>query len=125
MARMGVGVLPAPEVEVSAKATRRRFTAKEKIQLLDEVDACAKTGEIGALLRRKGVYSSSLHRWREARERGELEALTPKKRGPTTKVMSALERENQDLRRALPRASSKSKKKYPSYWGFSCPVRTT
>jgi transposase-like protein len=104
----GVGGLLVAEVEVSAKATRRRFTAKEKIQILDEVDACAKTGEIGALLRRKGIYSSSLHRWREAGERGELAALTPKKRGPTAKVMSALERECQELRKALAKAEARA-----------------
>ena len=74
----------------------------------DEVDACTKLGEVGALLRRKGIYSSSLHRWREARKRGELDALTPKKRGPTAKVMSALERELHETKKALAKAEARA-----------------
>ena len=49
-----------PEVEVSAKATRRRFSAKEKLRILGLADACTKVGELGAMLRREGIYSSSL-----------------------------------------------------------------
>jgi len=107
---MGVDVLPVAEVEVSAKAARRRFTAEEKSQILDEVDACTKPGEIGALLRRKGIYSSNIHRWRWARKRRELEALAPKKRGPSAKVLTALERECQELRKALAKAEARAKR---------------
>ena len=70
-----------PDPEVSAKATRRRFTAKYKLEILRQTDQCKKPGELGALLRREGIYSSSLSAWRRARERGELAGLTGKKRG--------------------------------------------
>src|SRR3972149_2970137 len=79
-------VRPAvPEVEVLAKASRRRFTAEYKRRILREADACTAPGAIGALLRREGLYSSNLTTWRAQRERGELAGLTPKKRGPTPK----------------------------------------
>lgn len=100
----------AAEVEVSAKRTRRRFTAKEKKAILEEADACTKVGELGALLRRKGIYSSSLSAWRQARERGELGGLAPKKRGPVAKVPSAAEKENVQLRRALARTEARLKR---------------
>jgi transposase-like protein len=92
-ARRATGVFPAgappagatTDVEVVAKAERRRFTAEYKRRIVREADRCTKPGEIGALLRREGLYSSLLTTWREARDRGELEGLAPKKRGP--KVM--------------------------------------
>jgi transposase-like protein len=71
-----------PETEVVAKAKRKRFTAAEKLRLLREVEACQGSGEIGALLRREGIYSSYLTTWRRQRETGELEGLSPQKRGP-------------------------------------------
>jgi transposase-like protein len=73
---------PAPEVEVVAQADRRRFTAEYKRRIVREADRCTKPGEIGALLRREGLYSSLLTTWRAARDRGELAGLSPKKRGP-------------------------------------------
>ena len=89
-----------PEVEVVAKATRRRFTAEYKRTILREADACTAPGAIGALLRREGLYSSHLTTWRAQRARGELVGLTPKPRGPAPKPknplagrVSALERE--------------------------------
>jgi transposase-like protein len=75
----------AAEVEVEAKAERRRFTAEYKRRIVREADRCTKPGEIGALLRREGLYSSLLTTWRAARDRGELTGLAPKQRGP--KVM--------------------------------------
>jgi transposase len=72
----------APEVEVVAKAERRRFTAEYKRRMVREADRCTKPGEIGALLRREGLYSSLLTTWRAARDRGELAGLSPKQRGP-------------------------------------------
>src|SRR5438552_17388327 len=62
-----------PEVEVVAKAERRRFTAEYKRRIVREADRCTRPGEIGALLRREGLYSSLLTTWRSARDRGELE----------------------------------------------------
>jgi transposase-like protein len=75
----------APETEVLAKAQRRRFTAEYKRRLLKEADRCLRPGEIGALLRREGLYSSALTTWRTARERGELAGLAAKKRGRRAK----------------------------------------
>ena len=62
------------EVEVSAKAKRQRRSATEKLRILKAADACTKVGELGALLRREGIYSSSLSSWRRARDLGELNA---------------------------------------------------
>ncbi len=73
------------EVEVLAKATRRRFSAEYKLKILREAEACTQPGELGALLRREGLYSSNLTTWRAQRERGERLGLTPKKRGPAPK----------------------------------------
>jgi len=84
-ARRATVVSPSPaaaETEVSARAERRRFTAEYKRQIVRQADRCTKAGEIGALLRREGLYSSHLTNWRAARDRGELEALAPKQRGP-------------------------------------------
>ena len=71
-----------PNTEVVEKAKRKRFTAAEKIRILREVEACRGTGEMGALLRREGIYSSYLTTWRKQRESQELEGLAPQKRGP-------------------------------------------
>jgi transposase len=68
--------------EVVAKAARRTFTADYKSRVLREIDACTELGAIGAILRREGLYSSLLTSWRRERERGELDGLTPKRRGP-------------------------------------------
>jgi len=63
------------EGEVVAKAPRRRFTAEYKRRVLREAEGCRRPGEVSALLRREGLYSSHLAAWRAARERGELAAL--------------------------------------------------
>lgn len=104
-----VQIAVVPDPEVSAKPQRRVFTAKYKLRVLREADACNEPGEIGALLRREGLYWSHLSNWRQAREAGELEALTPRKRGRKATAKSgeafvALERENERLRRRLERA---------------------
>jgi transposase len=62
----------APEVEVAAKATRRRFTVECKRKIVRGADECKTLGAVGALLRREGLYSSHLTTWRAARDRGEL-----------------------------------------------------
>jgi len=69
-------------VEVLERPRRRRFTAEYKLRVLQLADACKGPGEIGALLRREGLYSSHLTEWRRARRDGQLSALAPKKRGP-------------------------------------------
>ena len=65
-----------------AKRSRRRFTNADKRRILAAADRCTQPGELAALLRREGVYSSSLSTWRRQREQAELEALAPAKRGP-------------------------------------------
>lgn len=98
-------------VEVVAKAQRRRFTTAYKRRILQEADRCAKPGEVGALLRREGLYSSHLTTWRAARARGELAGEGAKRRGPKPKPphpeakrILQLERENRRLRARAERA---------------------
>ena len=90
------------------KAQRRRFTAEYKHRILQEADACTHTGEIGALLRREGLYSSHLTTWRHQRARGELQGLTPAKRGrkadPQAVENARLVRETERLTAQLARA---------------------
>ena len=69
-----VAVAP-PDPELVERARRRRFTAEYKLRILREADGCKRPGEIGALLRREGLYSSLLTEWRRQRERGSLQAL--------------------------------------------------
>ena len=99
--------------EVAPTAVRRQFSNAEKLRILEEADACTEPGELGALLRREGIYSSYLSRWRRARDRGELQALSPKKRGPKsvadsglTKELAELQRENERLRGRLAQAEA-------------------
>jgi transposase-like protein len=87
-----------PDPEVPERPVRRRFTVEYKRRILREVDACAR-GEVGALLRREGLYTSHLSQWRAERERREIEALTPKRRGPKKDASSPLRREIERLRR--------------------------
>jgi transposase-like protein len=101
-----------PEVEVAAKATRRRFTVEFKRKVVREADGCKTPGAVGALLRREGLYSSHLTTWRAARDRGEL-AGAPKKRGPTPqrpdprdKKIAELERETTRWRKRAERAEA-------------------
>jgi len=97
-----------PNTEVVTKAKRRHFTAAEKIRILREVDACQGTGEIGALLRREGIYSSYLTTWRKQRERRELEGLAPRKRGPKPNPeaieLAKLRREHERLKERMRQA---------------------
>jgi len=90
MGTMDVMPLSTSEVEVMAKPTRRRFTVGYKLRILRETDACSRPGEIGALLRHEGLYSSNLTAWRKQREKGELEGLSQKRRGPLRKENNPL-----------------------------------
>ncbi len=94
--------------EVVAKAKRRQFTSVEKLRMLREVEACRGSGEIGALLRREGLYSSYLSTWRRQRDLGELDNLSPQKRGPKPDPqaleLARLQRENARLQARLQRA---------------------
>ncbi len=97
-----------PNTEVVAKAKRKRFTAAEKLRILREVEACRGSGEIGALLRREGIYSSYLTTWRKQRELGELDGLVPHKRGPKPNPeaieLAKLRREHERLQERMRRA---------------------
>jgi transposase len=102
-----------PDPEVVPMAERRRFTAEEKLRIVEEADHCAEPGEIGALLRREGIYSSYLSRWRRARDRGQLTALRPQQRGPKratdvalAREVARLQRENVRLQDRLDRAET-------------------
>jgi transposase len=98
------------DVEVMAKAKRRRFSAQEKLRVLRLADETTEVGGVGALLRREGLYSSHLTEWRRARAAGELDALAPKKRGRKATEVNPLEKEVVELKRALARAESRAKR---------------
>src|SRR6202163_4140591 len=85
-----------PDSEVTARPQRRRFTAEYKRSIVEQADASQDAGAIGALLRREGLYSSHLANWRRQCQRGEMEALSPKRGGPKM-VVSPLVVENRKL----------------------------
>jgi len=95
-----------PDPEVRARHARRRFTTAYKLEMLRKAEACTRHGELGALLRKEGLYSSHLITWRQQRERG----LTPKKRGPKAVPvdprLKKLEQENRRLTTRLQKAEA-------------------
>ena len=97
-----------PDPEVVVKPKRRQFTAEYKRRILQEAEACTQPGEVGALLRREGLYSSHLTSWRHQRQRGELQGLTPAKRGrksdPQAAELARLQRANAQLQAQVERA---------------------
>jgi len=101
----------AAAAEVVPHARRRQFSNADKRRILDAADRCTRPGEVGALMRREGVYSSSLSTWRRQREAGDLASLAPQKRGPKipanraeTLQITQLMRERDGLRRELDKA---------------------
>jgi transposase-like protein len=105
----GGRVAPHPNPEVVARAKRRRFTGEYKQKVLIQTDAAQGSGEIGTVLRRAGLYSSHLTKWRREREEGILDGLTPQKRGPKSKA-NPLAGENQKLRRDNERLADRLRK---------------
>jgi transposase len=118
-ARRASGVSPArgavergraADPEVAAKAKRRQFSAEYKLRIVREAAAAKTPGEIGALLRREGLYSSHLADWRRQGERGELAGLSTKRGrkpepvNPLAKRVAELEREKRRLERKLEQA---------------------
>ena len=102
-----------PDPEVTNKAIRRRFSAAYKRRVVREADRCTKPGELGALLRREGLYSSSLRTWRRQHDAGELAGMGSAKRGRKAqpkdgrdKRIAELEREAQRLQRKLEQAET-------------------
>ena len=96
------------QTEVVVKAKRRQHSAEYKLRILHEVDECQGKGEVGALLRREGLYSSLVSKWREQRERGGLTGLSEHRRGskvdPNAVELACLQRENKRLQEQLQRA---------------------
>jgi transposase len=93
------GSIPDPEVRVDETKKRRNLTSKYKLRILDEAEACKENpGELGALLRREGLYSSHLSAWRSERKQGKLSAMSETKRGPK-RALSEVEIENLELRK--------------------------
>jgi transposase len=95
--------LDTPNPELVERPKRRRFTAEYKLRILQAADACSKPGEIGAMLRREGLYTSHLSDWRRQRDEGALTALD-RLRG--RRRPNPLESENAELRRRLERAEA-------------------
>jgi len=99
---------PVPDSEVIARPRRRSFTAEYKRSILDQADAAQDSGSIGALLRREGLYSSHLTTWKRQRQKGEIDALTPQKRGPKV-VVSPLVKKNREQEAVIARLTKKLK----------------
>jgi hypothetical protein len=99
-----------PDPEVSDRPARRRFSAKYKLRVLREWDACQSSEERGALLRREGLYRSRISEWRKKREAGELLGLASERRGRPRKPRNALEPEMERLRRANARLQEELRK---------------
>ncbi|MFT7669422.1 MAG: transposase [Planctomycetota bacterium] len=99
-AASGVDPRP-PNPEVSATARRRSFTAAYKQRIVREADQCSKPGEIGALLRREGLYSSLLAEWRRSAKGGGLTGLASQKRGPKPNPARAELKENELLKKKV------------------------
>lgn len=99
---------PNPQVP---QPPRRRFTAKYKLRILEEADRCTQAGEVGALLRREGLYSSHLSNWRRLRKKGELAALKDQSRGrkatetTESRELAKMKRENEQLKEKLRQAN--------------------
>jgi transposase len=91
--------VPVPDAEVTAKARRRTFTAQYKLEILDAVEAARESGQIGALLRREGLFSSHLTKWNAQRRAGALTGLAPRRRGPKAEPPNPLAKRNAELER--------------------------
>ena len=96
-----------PDPEVPEKKPRRKFTTAYKLRMLKEYDACTLPGEIGAFLRREGLYHSNINTWIKQRDNGVLQGLKPKKRGRKKKDINPLAKENVRLERENNKLSKK------------------
>ena len=104
----GSTAMHQPDPEVVPRAKRRQFSAAYKLRILQEVDGCNQPGQIGALLRREGLYSSQLTDWRRERAVGQLQRLAPQKRGrprdEQAAELTSLRQENERLKAQLAQA---------------------
>jgi transposase-like protein len=102
-----------PDPEVLENKLRRKFTAKYKLAILRKTDSCTEPGQVGALLRREGLYSSNLTTWKRQREQGLLDVMSPKKRGrkkheinPLSQELARLQKDNERLKNKLKQAET-------------------
>jgi len=97
-----------PDPELVERPRRRRFSAEYKLRIVGEADACSRPGEVGALLRREGLYTSHLTYWRKQRDAGALVALgRPRGRKPANRrdaELTALRRRAQRAEAELAKA---------------------
>jgi transposase-like protein len=97
--------------EVTEKAKRRAFTVEYKRKIVKEAEACKGPGEIGALLRREGLYSSHLTTWRQARDRGELApGAATKKRGPKAAPVDPRDKKIAELERQIAKVTTRAER---------------
>jgi transposase len=132
-AAVGAWASSVPNPEVAARPTRRRFTAEYKLRVLRESESLSQPGAIGALLRREGLYSTHLSAWRRQRDRGALEALKVRRRGPKPdpsqelrQRIAELESDKQRLQERLRQAEAiiSAPKKLSEILGLSQAVAT-
>ena len=102
----GPDVKRGPDPEVEPAGRRRRFSAAYKARILAQADAC-EPGTLGALLRREGLYYTSIEKWRKLRAAGTLESLTPRKRGPAPDPNKALKQRNAQLEKENARLANR------------------
>ena len=102
-----------PDPEVLENKPRRKFTAKYKLGILRKAASCNEPGQIGALLRREGLFSSNLTTWRRQRDQGLQDVMSPKKRGrkkqeinPLSQEVARLQKENERLKSKLKQAET-------------------
>ncbi len=99
-----------PDPQVVPKGERRRFSAEYKQRILAEADQCTERGQVGALLRREGLYASHLEKWRQQRDQAARVALAPQKRGrkvdPQAAEIERLRQENEHLQARLAQAET-------------------
>jgi transposase-like protein len=124
----GTGKVEVADPEVAPRAKRRRFTAGYKLRIVEEADRCSEPGEVGALLRREGLYSSHLSNWRRQRAEGQLRALAERKRGrkaqeQQVQELEELRREKEELQVRLQQAELiiEVQKKLSQLLGLSMP----
>jgi transposase len=131
LSALSVAPLLLHDTGVSPTRTRRQFTATYKLQILAAADACTKAGELGALLRREGLYSSHLAAWRAARRRGDLQGPT-KRRGPARSTPDPARKQVAELERQLAKATARAEraeliidaqKKFSQLLGLTLPPR--
>jgi transposase-like protein len=90
--------VPGPQVRT--KLARRRFTTADKLRILKAADTCTKPGELGALLRKEGLYSSALHKFRKQRQEGKLQEVSPEQKRSERKQREAdRQRQNRQVQR--------------------------